>query len=90
MSDQEGHRLPRLRRQLQPLQHRLRQTHALGSVIGLAPLPDVVIEQRESQQLGRVHLGRASRRSARAPGFEATWRSCSMLRIVSSVCSSTV
>ena len=42
--------------QLEAIEHALRQAHALLHVLGVAPLADVVEEQRQRQQLGRVQL----------------------------------
>ena len=52
MLDQEQHRLARLAGQLQAVDHVPRHPHALVRVIVVAPLPDVVQQQREDQQLG--------------------------------------
>ena len=42
--------------QLEPVQHALRELHALLHVLGVTPLADVVEQQRERQELGRVQL----------------------------------
>ena len=76
--DQEGDRLARLGRQLQPLHHRLRQAHALGRVILVAPLADVVVEQRQDQQFRRVELAdmRGEALAVRRLGRRAATRCC--------------
>ena len=55
-------------RQLQPREHRAREAQAFDRVVLVAPLADVVIQQRQRQQFGRVHLVRrwTEPRAARA------------------------
>ena len=62
--------------------------HALGRVVLVAPFADVVQQQREHQQLGRLEIPQ-QRREALAPA-SATSSSRSRFLMVSSVCSSTV
>ena len=54
--DQELDRPARVGRELEPVEHALRELDALLHVLGVAPLADVVEQQRERQQLGRVQL----------------------------------
>ena len=51
IADQELDGPPRVGRQLEAVEHALRELHAFLRVLGLAPLADVVEEQRERQEL---------------------------------------
>ena len=88
IADQEFDGPPRIGRQLEAVEHALRELHAFLRVLGLAPLADVVEEQRERQELGRVEFlqNRVEALLARIDGFHSD----STPRIASSVCSSTV
>ena len=50
-------------RQLQPVEHALREAQALLRVVGFPPLADVVEQERQREQLRRVHLVAGSSRS---------------------------
>ena len=54
VADQELDRAARVGRELEPIEHALRQLHALLHVLGVAPLDDVVEEEGQRQELGGV------------------------------------
>ena len=56
IADQELDRPARIGRQLEPVEHALRELDALLHVLGVAPLADVVKEQRKREKLRRVQL----------------------------------
>ncbi len=89
MADQEQHRLARIVVELQTFDRFDRHSHAFERVVVVAPLADVVQQQRQHEQLGPIDLAEDRCGSA----VDTARRSCAMrsrLRIVSSVCSSTV
>ena len=69
------------------LEHLPRHAYALGRMVLVAPLADIVEQQRKDQQLRRLET-LEQRREALAAGPVADRRS--RFRIVSRVCSSTV
>ena len=88
MPDQEVHDLGVFGRDPEALQHLVRHADAFDRVLLVAPLADVVEQQRQDEQLRRSSSARMPlKRSREDPEGVA---SRSRLRIVSSVCSSTV
>jgi hypothetical protein len=67
VADQERDGVARLGGQLQPIKHPLRQPHALQRMLLVLPLADVVVEQRQREQLRRVQLAENAA-EARAAG----------------------
>jgi hypothetical protein len=56
MANEEEHDLALLHRQLQPDDHLFGHAHALERMIVIAPLADIVQQQRQDQQFGRGQI----------------------------------
>ena len=88
VADEELHVVPRVGAESELVEHDVGHPDALGGVLLVGPLADVVKQQCQHEVLGRPDLGqqRPEPLPSRGPGPSSR----SMPRIVSSVCSSTV
>ena len=88
MPDEEFDDGARFGRQVEPIEHLPRHAHAFDRVIVVPPFADVVEEERQHEQLRATRSASSPLKRLRL-GVDGVARR-SRLRIVSSVCSSTV